>query len=465
MILPFILAALAFVTLLLMILPLLRGARGSVARGQYDRAVYRDQLQELDRDLARGLISEIDAQGARLEIQRRLLAVDALPDRAARISRSPLAAGVIAVLVAGGAIGVYTLIGAPAIPDMPFASRNMSAETQEAGEGHRDLRQAASQLEAKLRADPSNRDGWLLYARTLAMLGQWDKAVDGYRHAVDLGAKGPDVLSGYGEMLVMQAQGIVTPAAHDAFAAVLKDDPKNDVSRYYLALAAGQAGEADKAIAMLQSLLADIPEDSPMRPEIARRIGEAAKAAGRPMPALAKGTPATAPADGARPPGPDAAAMEAAAGMSDADRKAMIGGMVAKLAAQMQAEPNNLDGWMRLGRAYVVLGERDKAADAYDHAVSLKPADVSIRLQAIDGLLQGLKPEDPLPPQAVSLLHQVQRAAPDEPEVLWYLGIVAARDAQPDEARRYWARLLGKLPRDGEDAKMVKAAMDALKGG
>jgi cytochrome c-type biogenesis protein CcmH len=373
-------------------------------------------------------------------------------------------AGIVAVVIAGGSVGLYMLIGAPSIPDMPFASRAVPGPRQADG-GH-DLQQAAAKLEEKLRGDPSNLEGWMLYARTVSMLGQWDKAAEGYRHAVDLGAKGADVFSGFGEMLVMQAQGMVTPAAHDAFISALKDDPKNDVSRYYLALAAGQAGEAEKAIELLQGLLADIPEDSPMREEIGKRIGEAAKAAGLPMPELAKGTPADAPAEGVAAPGrPDADAIAAAAGMSEADRKTMISSMVAKLAVRLQADPNNLDGWMQLGRAYAVMGERDKAADAYDHAVTLKPADVGIRLQAVEGLLDGLQPADPLPPQAVTLLQQIQVAAPDEPEVLWYLGIVAARDAHPDDARRYWARLLGKLPTDGEDAKMVKAAMDALKGG
>jgi cytochrome c-type biogenesis protein CcmH len=463
MILPLILAAVAFAALLPIVLPLLRGARGTVARAQYERAVYRDQLQELDRDVARGLISDTEAQSARLEIQRRLLAVETLQDGSVRLSRSPVMAGIVAVVVVGGTVGLYTWIGAPGIPDMPFASRAVTGPQQ--ADGSHDLQQAAAKLEAKLRGDPSNMEGWLLYARTVSMLGQWDKAVEGYRHAVDLGAKGADVFAGYGEMLVMQAQGMVIPAAHDAFIAALKDDPKNDVSRYYLALAAGQAGEAEKAIELLQGLLADIPEDSPMREEIGKRISEAAKAAGLPMPELAKGTPADAPANGAPAPEPNAEQMAAAAGMSEADRKTMISGMVAKLAAEQQANPSNLDGWMRLGRAYATLGERDKAADAYDHAVSLKPADVGIRLQAIEGLLDGLQPSDPLPQPAVDLLHQVQLAAPDEPEVLWYLGIVAARDAHPDEARRYWARLLGKLPSGGEDAKMVKAAMDALKGG
>jgi len=464
MILPFVLAAVAFATVLAIVTPLLRGGRGTVARARYDSAVYRDQLRELDRDVARGLFSDTEAQSARLEIQRRLLAADATPDGTPRLSRSPVTAAIVGLLVAGGTVGLYTWIGAPGLPDMPFAERPASGPQLADNSGHLDLLQAAAKLEEKLRGDPNNVEGWLLYARTVSMLSQWEKAADGYKHAVALGAKGPDVFAGYGEMLVMQAQGMVTPAAHDAFLAALKDDPKNDVSRYYLALAAGQAGEAEKAITLLQGLLGDIPEDSPMRAEIGKRIGEAAKAAGVPMPELAKGTPADAPATGAPPPGPNANMITAAASMPEADRKAMIGTMVAKLAARLKDEPNDLDGWMRLGRAYAVMGDRDKAADAYDHAVTLKPADVGIRLQAVEGLLEGLQPADPLPQQAVTLLHQVQLAAPEEPEVLWYLGIVAARDAHPDEARRYWARLLGKLPSDGEDAKMVKAAMDALKG-
>jgi cytochrome c-type biogenesis protein CcmH len=232
-------------------------------------------------------------------------------------------------------------------------------------------------------------------------------------------------------------------------------------------------------------VLADIPQDSPMRAEIGRRVAEAAKSGGLPMPVLAQGTPPQGtppqgtppqgtppqgtPPQGmppqAAPSGPDAAQMAAAAGMSPADRKAMIAGMVAKLAADMQANPGNLDGWMRLGRAYAVLGERDKASDAYAHAAALRPGDVGVRMQAVQSLLEGIKPGDPLPPEAVTLLDQVQAMAPDQPELLWYQGLIAARAAQPDRARAYWGRLLRSLPADGEDAKVVKAAIDALKGG
>jgi cytochrome c-type biogenesis protein CcmH len=95
----------------------------------------------------------------------------------------------------------------------------------------------------------------------------------------------------------------------------------------------------------------------------------------------------------------------------------------------------------------------------------LKPVSLALRLQAIEGLLAGLKPADTLPPQAIALLKQVEAVAPDEPEVLWYLGMAAARDAHPDEARRYWSRLLGKLPADGENTRTVKGALGSLQGG
>jgi cytochrome c-type biogenesis protein CcmH len=120
---------------------------------------------------------------------------------------------------------------------------------------------------------------------------------------------------------------------------------------------------------------------------------------------------------------------------------------------------------MRLGRAYIVQGERDKAATAYDKAAAIRPNDVGLHLQAAEALLSGLKPDDTLPPPALTLLHQVESVAPDQPAVLWYLGIAAARESHPADAKRYWGKLLAILPAQGEDAKMVKGAMDSLQGG
>ena len=148
--------------------------------------------------------------------------------------------------------------------------------------------------------------------------------------------------------------------------------------------------------------------------------------------------------------------------MFDEQRQAMISGMVAKLAAEQQANPANVDGWLRLGQAYAVLHQPDKAADAYDRATKLRPDDVSIPLQEVRALLSDQAPTDHLPSRVVALLKHLEATDPDEPLVLWYLGVAAAQDAHSDEARGYWDRLSAKLPPGGDDAKLVQSALDAL---
>jgi cytochrome c-type biogenesis protein CcmH len=461
LILPFLLALLAFGALLPILAPLLRGGRPVASRGSFDQAVYRDQLQELDRDIGRGLITPSEADSARLEIQRRLLNAARLPAAAPRLSRSPILAVIVFVVVGGGSVFSYLWLGAPDLPDEPFSARKAELAQDN---GPSSLQQATAKLAARLKQNPSDAAGWLLYGRSLAMLDQWDQAEDAYHHAMDLGQTGPDVIAGHAEVLVMQAGGAVTPAAQTAFQQLMKADPKNPVARYYLALAAMQAGEPHQAIDGFQALLAELPADSPSRRQIGQRIAEAAQSAGIPTPELAKGTAPeqTAEQTPESPPGPDANAVAGAANMTDAQRETMIRGMVASLAAKQEADPNNLDGWLRLGRAYAVLHDTDKAADAYDKATKLRPSDVTIPLQEARALLSGQAPTDKVPPRVIALLKHVEATDPDQPIVLWYLGLSAAQDARIDEARGYWSRLLTKMPPGAQEAKMVQSAIDAL---
>jgi cytochrome c-type biogenesis protein CcmH len=461
--LPFLLALLAFVALLPILTPLLRGSRPTPARASFDQAVYRDQLQELDRDVARGLITPIEAQTARLEIQRRLLAADQFPAAPARLARSPILAVIVFVIIGAGSVGSYMWLGAPGLPDQPFSARN-AGFAQENGQSS--LQQAADTLAAKLRKDPSDAAGWLLYGRSLAMLSQWDRAEDAYRHAMQLGQTSPDVAGDHAEIMVMQAGGTVTPMAEAAFRQVLEADPGSGIARYYLAVAALQAGQPRQAIDGFQSLLAGLPEGSPLRAQLGQKVAEAAQAAGIAVPELAMGPPPTqsptTQAPTAQAGGPDAKAVADAAAMPEEQRQAMIRSMVAGLAAKQEADPGNLDGWLRLGRAYAVLHETDKAAAAYDKAAKLRPDDVSIPLQEVRALLSDHAPKDKLPPRAIGLLKHVEAIDPEQPLVLWYLGVAAAQDGKRDEAHGYWAKLLTKLPAGGEQARMIQSAMDAL---
>lgn len=467
MILAFLLALMAFLALLPIVAPLLRGSRPVASRASFDQAVYRDQLEELDRDIARGLITPTEAATARLEIQRRLIATDRLPAASTKLSRSPVLAVIVFILIGGGSVGSYLWLGAPDVPDQPFSAH----KAELANNGASSLQQATETLAAKLKQNPSDASGWLLYGRSLAMQNEWDQAEDAYHHAMDLGENGPDVAGDHAEIMVMQAGGTVTPAAEAAFKKILQADPGSGIAQYYLAVAAMQAGEPRKAIEGFQALLAELPADLPLRGQLGQRVAEAARAAGTPMPALAQGTPPAQPGaqtgvqPGAQAPGPDAKAVADAANMTDEQRHAMIRGMVENLAAKQQADPGNLDGWLRLGRAYAVLHETDKAADAYEKAAALQPGDPSIPLQEVRALLSGHAATDKLPPRVVGLLKRIQASDPEQPLVLWYLGLAAAQDRHPDEARRYWGKLLTKVTPGSEDARMIQSALDTLPKG
>jgi cytochrome c-type biogenesis protein CcmH len=458
---PFLLAALAFVTLLAIVAPLLRRRSGGAERASYDQAVYRDQLRELDRDIDRGLLTPDEAASARLEIQRRLLATDREGVSAApapsRAGRSPAMAAAVFLSIAAGSISTYLWIGAPGMPDMPFANRPPEAMVAEDKE-QLDLQEAADQLAARVKANPTDAKGWLLLGRTEALLSRWDAAVAAYRQGIALGETAPDTTAAYAEVLVMAAAGTVTPAAEGEFRKVLAADPSSGIARYYLGLAAGQAGEPKKAIDLWQGLLADMPSDSPMRQQVGARIAEAARAAGVPVPPLPSGTaPSAAP-----PAGPDANAVAQADSMPDEQRQAMIQGMVARLAAKQEADPTNLAGWLQLGRAYAVLRETDKAADAYDRAMALKPDDASVSLQAVQELSRAQDPKQKLTPRLVDVLKRAQATNPKEPVVLWFLGIAALQAQHPDEAKRHWTDLLGVLPASSQDARTVQSALDML---
>ncbi len=453
--LALVLIAMTIIVIALVILPLLKGARAAPERALFDRAVYRDQLQEIERDIGRGLITAEEAGVARLEIERRILATVTGPAAIAPMAArgGSVVAASLALLVAAGAGGLYVFLGHPDLPDLPSAGRGAEPRDPDA-KAHRDLASSEAHLEEKLKANPNDASGWVLLARTASALNDWEKAGDAYRHALALTDNRPDVGAAYGEMLVLAADGIVTPTAHDTLKAVLARDPDNPAARYYLALADQQAGNTEAAIDAWQKLAGEQAPDSPVRAEIADRITAAAKAAGLPVPPLALAAAAHA---------PDPAAM-AAQTLPPEQQTAMIRGMVEKLAGELKTKPDDLTGWLQLGRSYSVLGDTDKAADAYEHAATLAPKDASIPLSEADTLIAPGKPEMPIPARALAALHRAETLDPENPRVLWYLGLAAAQQHDTATAAGYWHRLQDQLPADSDDRKVVSAALDAIKG-
>lgn len=435
---------LALLVLLAVVLPLLRGGSAGPERDSFDRAVYRDQLHELERDAARGMIGAAEATAARLEIQRRLLARAGAvapaarsgrnPAPVARSGRNPALALVLALLAASGAGIVYLATGAPELPGLPFAQR--APDPAELA-----LRQGLAEVERRIAEMPSDGPAWVLLARTRAALGQWRGADAAYRRALALVAPTPDLLAAALEAAVLAADGVVGEAAAAGLARVLAEDVDNPIARFYLAVADAQAGRHAAAIAGWQALAADLPAEASIRGEIGRRVAAASQAAGTPAPPL--------------PPPAEAPSPEA--------RAAMILGMVERLAARLADAPDDAEGWARLGRAYGVLGERDKAADAYARAGALRPDDMDLALAEAQAMLDGLPPTAPFPPRAVAQLQRVLAADPRQPAALWHLGVEAAKRGDMDEAARFWDRLLAVLPEDSDDARMVRAALQAIR--
>ncbi|HEY5209796.1 MAG TPA: c-type cytochrome biogenesis protein CcmI [Stellaceae bacterium] len=261
------LVLLAVIVLGFVFVPLARGgARRAAPRATFARAVYRDQLSELTRDRERGIIDSGEEDGARREIERRLLATDQTAEGAVVKPRP-----VLAVLLALGTLLVaavlYAMLGNPGLPDRPYADR----ATERAVAAHQmptDINKAVAGLEAKLKANPDNLDGWILLGRTEAARQRWEKSAEAMRHAIALAPKRPDLIAAYGEVQVMADGGLVTPRARDAFADALAQQPKNVGALWYLGLEAVQQRNVGKARDYWRRLLAALPADSADRKSV-----------------------------------------------------------------------------------------------------------------------------------------------------------------------------------------------------
>jgi cytochrome c-type biogenesis protein CcmH len=235
---------------------------------------------------------------------------------------------------------------------------------------------AVASLAERLQANPDDADGWILLGRSYVTMESYPEAAEAFRRALQLKGAEPDLAAAYGEALVAASGGEVTPNARQAFQIAFDAAPDNPKGRYYLALHMAQQGDLNGALRGWVDLAAIAPADAPWLPIVREQITRAAAELGvdpttvEPS-AEARAAEARAPAGEAAPPGPTRADMEAAAGMSAEDRGQMIRSMVERLAARLEDQPDDREGWLRLARAYQVLGEPDKARDALARAEAL----------------------------------------------------------------------------------------------
>ena len=234
-----------------LLVPFMRKSAGTQSPdSDFDRAIYRDQLQELDRDAARGLIGEAEAEAARNEISRRLLQV-ATPEAPTAGSRYALLAVLLVPLIA---VPVYVKFGSPGLPDVPLQERLKGAIANQ------DFAALVATVEAHLAQAPDDVEGWKVLAPAYKRERRWTDAADAYANVLRLGPPTADAIADYGEMLVFANEGMVTDEAENAFVEALKLEATNERAKYYYDMALKQEGKApalsDEQIAEGQAMSA-----------------------------------------------------------------------------------------------------------------------------------------------------------------------------------------------------------------
>lgn len=366
----------------LILLRALRAPRETgLSAADSDMAVYRDQLKEVDRDLARGVLTEAEAEAVRTEVSRRLLDADRRAASRTAISEGGLlpAAVILVAAVLAGSFLLYARIGAPGVADLPMAERLANLEDAarnrpgqaeaenrarpflpEAREPDASFLDLMERLRAALSERPNDIQGLTLLAENEARLGNFTAAREAQERLV--AAYGDDVpleeRIALLDLMVFSAGGFVSPEAETVLAGILDDAPEDEAARYYAGLLFAQNGRPDRAFPIWRRLLETSAPDAPWVPVIRAEIAGVAADAGIEY----------------TPPdirGPTSADIAAAGDMTAEERQDMIRGMVEGLSDRLATDGGPPEDWARLIGALSVLGETGRARAVADEAMQV----------------------------------------------------------------------------------------------
>ena len=377
-------ALIALVAAALIVRPLIAGRSNAMDRDTMDAEIFRDQLDELDRDLARGTIQAEEAEGARIEISRRLLTATQRAKESGTLMPAPRGpSGMIAGMLLMGvpALGalLYVTVGAPGAQDQPFASRDLSSQSRVANAQRPSQAEAEAQITPEMRQPveqdpeyvelvaqvrtqleqrPDDARGQRLLASGLMRLGKWVEARKAYQRLIEISPPpiSAEIYSNMAEALVLAAGGYVSPEAENAIDKALKADPGSAMAQYYAGLALRQNGRAAQAIQIWEELRRNSPPDAPYMEWLNMMIAETVQMQG--------GTPGR---------GPTQEEIAAADEMSAEDRSAMIQGMVDRLAERLAERGGTAQEWAQLIASHSTLGNDAAAEQALIDALAAYP--------------------------------------------------------------------------------------------
>jgi cytochrome c-type biogenesis protein CcmH len=415
-------------------------------------AVYRDQLAEINHDAARGILDEAQAKAAQIEVERRILALADAPKFQPAKAPTPLVIVALAVVLPLAAFGLYLHLGSPGLPGEP-------------AQGIAETVAASPQLQALQKAvedAPTDPAAWRALGEGLMAARRPGDAANAFARALGLGDKDPKLQTRYGSASVLAAQGRVDEKAKAAFTAALAADPTDPIARFFLGLAKEQSGDAAGALTDWLALERDLPPNIAWHGDLTQNIDRVARELGKDPATLPGRAPAAsaAPQEGGTPSESD---LDAAAKMTDSERQAFIESMVAKLAERLKNEPDDLDGWMRLAKAYSVLGKHEDAHAAWAKAAALAPTRLDVQLEYANALIDGSSDlSKSLPPNFAEAVTRIRTLAPENPLGLYYGGLVARAQGDNKAAKELWLKVLALIPEGSAQRDSLQHEIDSL---
>ena len=425
---------------------------------QYDEDL-QDQIDQLmlaratlDEDHQTGQLSDSDFAATCLDIDRRLLGLSQQVAQASASSPKDqtltrLAVGLAIILPLGAAL-IYAALGRPDLRDNPLVDRaaEIASRSETITATKKNLAQNLARAQAATVTTPDDIESWLKLAEAAASVNDSATEIRALRMARQLTNDDPSVLSLLAEALSRAADGQVTVPARDLIDTVLATDPDEPRALFLSGLAAFQDGDYQAAVTRWQRLLSISTADAPWLPIVRANIAQAAEAGGIALP----------PANG-----PDADSIAAAADMTAKDRQAMILSMVESLRDRLDETPDDTEGWLRLARAYDVLGDRSAAFTALARATDSAPDDASLAYQFLERTI-GIELSATQLSMAQTVIARLAENDTSGPQYLFFRGHIAKLSGDPDTARSVWTDLLGTMPAESEMAAALAAEIAKL---
>jgi len=466
MIVTFLVGGIFCLLLVALMLAYIRRQRGIDVADRDDNL--HDQINQLmrarstlDADHQSGRLGDSDYAATCLDIDRRLLGLShQLAQSGASDQKDPkdpqdpknqiftrLTVGLAITLPLGAAL-IYADLGRPDLADNPLSERTaeIASQSETITATKENLAQNMARAQAATVATPDHIESWLKLAEAAAAVNDSATEIRALRMAQQLTSDDPGVLSLLAEALSRAADGQVTIPARDLIDTVLASDPDEPRALFLWGLAAFQDGDYQAAITRWQTLLSISTADAPWLPIVRENIKQAAEAGGIALrPAI----------------GPDEGSIAAAADMSADDRNAMILSMVARLRDRLNTTPEDTEGWLRLVRAYDVLGDVDAAFTALARATDSAPGDAPLAYQFLERTI-GIEMSAEQISMAQTVLARLAANGASGPQYLFFKGHIARLTGDIDTARIVWTELLGTMPAESEMAAALAAEIAKL---